>query len=105
MPEDKNFAKGLAIKSHVFADGGEILKVGVKVDEFCQWLMTLPAVNGWVNIQISKNRSTTAKGLTHHASEDTWKPKPRQEQDKPAERAQMEPAASIRRETTEEMPF
>lgn len=75
MPEDKNFARGLAIKAREFADGGTILKVGVKVDEFCQWLMTLPAVNGWVNIQIAKNRQPTAKGLTHYASEDTWKPK------------------------------
>ena len=74
MAEDKNFAKGLAIKSREFADGGTILKVGIKVDEFVQWLMTLPATNGWANIQICKNRQPTAKGLTHYASEDTWKP-------------------------------
>ena len=35
---DKIFVNGLTAKRHYFENGGEIIKVGVKVDEFIEWL-------------------------------------------------------------------
>ena len=50
---DKIFCNGLTAKRHYFENGGEIIKVGVKVDEFIEWLKANKELNQeWLNLDL-----------------------------------------------------
>ena len=74
MPENKNYLNGAVIKEHAFDNGGTVLKVWVKVDEFSEQLKSIEK-NGSANIIIQKRKEPSEKGVTHYIVEDTYKPK------------------------------
>lgn len=53
---DKNFVNGLYSKKKVFQNGGEIIKIWVKVDEMCAWLQANKDEKGNVNMDMSGSR-------------------------------------------------
>jgi len=74
MPEDKNYLNGAVIKEHAFDNGGKILKVWVKVDEFTEQLKAI-GKNGSANLLIQRRKEPSEKGVTHYIVEDTYVPK------------------------------
>ena len=74
MPENKNYLNGAVIKEHSFDNGGTVLKVWIKVDEFIEQLESIEK-NGSANIVIQKRKEPSDKGVTHYIVEDTYKPK------------------------------
>lgn len=74
MLEKKNYLNGAVIKEHTFDNGGTVLKVWVKVDEFSEQLKSIEK-NGSANIIIQKRKEPSEKGVTHYIVEDTYKPK------------------------------
>lgn len=72
MAEKKNYLNGIFIQTHKFTNGGEILKCGVKVDDFCKALQECAKENGWANIIIAQRREPSEKGHTHYVYEDTY---------------------------------
>tara|TARA_R110000787_G_scaffold66560_3_gene149386 strand:- start:938 stop:1222 length:285 start_codon:yes stop_codon:yes gene_type:complete len=74
MPENKNYLNGAVIKEHAFDNGGTVLKVWIKVDEFSEQLKSIEK-NGSANIVIQKRKEPSEKGVTHYIVEDTYKPK------------------------------
>lgn len=53
---DKNFVNGLNAKRHYFENGGEIIKVGVKVDDFIEWLQANKD-GDWLNFSIKDKKN------------------------------------------------
>ena len=74
MQGKKNYLNGAVIKEHAFDNGGTVLKVWVKVDEFSEQLKSIEK-NGSANIIIQKRKEPSEKGVTHYIVEDTYKPK------------------------------
>jgi len=74
MPEDKNYLNGAVIKEHAFDNGGTVLKVWIKVDDFIEQLDSIEK-NGSANIVIQKRKEPSEKGVTHYIVEDTYVPK------------------------------
>lgn len=74
MSEPKTYCNAIIIKSKKFDDGGEILKASVKVDDLVAFL-NQHAVNGWVNLDITRRREPSDKGVTHSVALNTYKPK------------------------------
>ena len=74
MPENKNYLNGAVIKEHAFDNGGTILKVWIKVDEFIEQLESIEK-KGSANILIQKRKEPSEKGVTHYIVEDTWEAK------------------------------
>jgi len=70
----KNYLNGAVIKEHAFDNGGKILKMWIKVDEFIAELKKIEK-KGSVNLVISKRLEVSKKGITHSMYEDTYKPK------------------------------
>ena len=61
-------------KEKVFNDGGSILKFSLSpkdIEAIKQWAV---GNNGWCNINISKRKEVSDKGITHYGTLDTWKP-------------------------------
>lgn len=82
--ETKTYAPGLFIRSHVFRDGGEILKLSIGVDQFAEFLRAQRGDDGYARLVISRRREVGKNGLTHTCYVDTYKPKPRDD-GRPAE--------------------
>ena len=74
MQGKKNYLNGAVIKEHAFDNGGKILKMWIKVDEFIAELKKIEK-NGSVNLVISKKLEVSKKGITPSMYEDTYKPK------------------------------
>ena len=74
MQGKKNYLNGAVIKEHAFDNGGKILKMWIKVDEFIAELKKIEK-KGSVNLVISKRLEVSKKGITHSMYEDTYKPK------------------------------
>jgi len=74
MPENKNYLNGAVIKEHTFDNGGTILKVWIKVDEFIEQLESIEK-KGSANILIQKRKEPSEKGVTHYIIEDTYEDK------------------------------
>tara|TARA_X000001382_G_C3154427_1_gene174063 strand:- start:912 stop:1220 length:309 start_codon:yes stop_codon:yes gene_type:complete len=73
--QEKNYINGITLKEKTFDDGGSLINVGIKVDDFIEQLNAIKKNSGWANIVIAKNREATEKGLTHHMYESTFEPK------------------------------
>ena len=73
--QEKNYINGITLKEKTFDDGGSLINVGIKVDDFIEQLNAIKKKSGWANIVIAKNREATEKGLTHHMYESTFEPK------------------------------
>lgn len=70
---EKNYINGFVIKEKSFDNGGKILKVSVKVDDFVEQLREIES-KGWANLNIAKRKEPSDKGVTHYVYEDQWKP-------------------------------
>ena len=70
---EKNYINGFVIKEKLFDNGGKILKVSVKVDDFVEQLREIES-KGWANLNIAKRKEPSDKGVTHYVYEDQWKP-------------------------------
>ena len=70
---EKNYINGFFIKEKSFDNGGKILKVSVKVDDFVEQLREIES-KGWANLNIAKRKEPSDKGVTHYVYEDQWKP-------------------------------
>lgn len=90
MSEPKTYCDGIIIKTKRFDDGGEILKVSVKVDDLIAFLNKHNS-NGWVNLDIVKRREAGGpkKDVTHSVVLNTFKPK-----DAPAQQQASAPTTS-----------
>jgi len=86
MPEEKIYITGILIKTKVFKkgepcsmcnkdDSEEMLKVSIKVEELVQQLELYMDTNGWVNLDISRRRTPSEKGITHSVALNTFKPR------------------------------
>ena len=73
--QERNFINGIILKEKTFDDGGYLINVGIKVDDFIEQLNAIKKDSGWANIVIAKNKEENEKGLTHHAYESTFEPK------------------------------
>ena len=74
MQGKKNYLNGAVIKEHTFDNGGTILKVWIKVDEFIEQLESIEK-KGSANILIQKRKEPSEKGVTHYIVEDTYEDK------------------------------
>lgn len=63
---DKTYINGLFIKTHTFNDGGEIIKLAVKVEALVAELNQYQQ-DGWVNIDLCRRKEPSDKGHTHYA--------------------------------------
>ena len=70
---EKKYINGFVIKEKSFDNGGKILKVSVKVDDFVEQLREIES-KGWANLNIAKRKEPSDKGVTHYVYEDQWKP-------------------------------
>ena len=81
---DPVFPKGMNIKRNPKAPDFVIGKIGIKVDEFIQFLQQKRNANGWVNIEVKKKKADGSPYLEL----DTWEPsnqqQPPQQQQQPA---------------------
>lgn len=71
--EEKKYVNGVVIKEKQFDNGGSILKMSVKVDDFINELKSI-SDNGWANLIINKRKEASDKGITHYVVVDSWKP-------------------------------
>jgi hypothetical protein len=87
---DKLFATGVSIQKKVIngRNGAfEIMKVGIKVDDFVAQLQELKNEKGYANFAIKERRTPGRYGDTHYMEIDEWKqssqpaPQPMQESD------------------------
>lgn len=83
------YAAGTWVRSHQFADGGEILKLSVLVDKFTEFLQANKKDDGFVNLVIQKKREPDDKS-SHSVKLDNWVPKTQSGQVAP--KVQSEPA-------------
>lgn len=70
---EKIYINGLFIKQKEFENGGNILKVSIRVDDFVAELQQ-HAKDGWVNIDICKRKLPSEKGHTHYAQLNQFSP-------------------------------
>ena len=78
---DKHYINGIIINEHEFDNGGKIMKVAIKVDEFINHLKSCDNDQDfpeWVNTIIARRKTPSDKGITHYMYEDEWKPEPKQ---------------------------
>tara|TARA_R100001163_G_scaffold61474_1_gene51505 strand:- start:314 stop:643 length:330 start_codon:yes stop_codon:yes gene_type:complete len=74
---NKKYINGIMIKEHVFENGGKILKMSIKKDEFiacleeCDVDLDFPQ---WINVIMARRKTPSEKGVTHYMYEDEWKP-------------------------------
>lgn len=80
MSKDKIFANGASIKKHEFSNGGHILKVGIKVDDFMAFISEYKKDSGWINMNICESQ-----GGKMYMELDTWEAQ--QPQQAPAQQA------------------
>jgi hypothetical protein len=73
--EEKKYVNGIIIKEQSFNNGGSLLKMSIKVEDFISELKGIEN-NGWANIVVSKRKEPSDKGITHYAKIDDWKPDP-----------------------------
>lgn len=74
--QDKVYVSGIWIKEHTFAStGNTILKVGAKVQELVDFLLSHADEQGYINMGISRRKTASDRGITHTVWLDTWKPK------------------------------
>ena len=77
---NKIYSKGLFLKE-INTKYGPMIKAVIKVDDF-KLFLDKNNKDGWVNLNINKNKQPTEKGYTHHAVVNNWKPK-QQTQERP----------------------
>ena len=80
----KVYINGIFIKAHTFANGGQVLNVGIKTDEFCEELQKHKSESGYTNLKIGERREPSETGITHHCSLDTFEPSKNNEKKAPA---------------------
>jgi len=73
--EEKVYLNGMFIKEKVFDDGGSILNVSVKVEDFKAELDAHKNDRGYVNLKIKKRREPSETGITHYCEKDNYQPK------------------------------
>ena len=61
----------MIIREHKFANGGTILKIGVKVDQLIEFLKGNQKESGWCNIIITRKQNPDEKS-SHYATLDTY---------------------------------
>lgn len=76
-----NFASGFYIYKREFQNGGHILNVSGDYAQFTAWLKTICDESGRFRMVIAEKREQVEKKPSHTAYEDTWKPKPRTQDD------------------------
>lgn len=73
---EKFYVNSVSVKTHTFPDGGELLKVGVKVDDFIAFLHANRKANGFVDLTVQKRASGPSQyGQTHSVCLDTFTPR------------------------------
>jgi hypothetical protein len=95
-------------KEVTFRDGGSMLKLSFKVDEFIAFLQQNKNEKGYINLVCSKRREVGQYGDTHSLVLDTWKPsgdrKPTQATKTPSS-PQSTPSEAAPVEEDESTPF
>lgn len=61
-------------KKVTFQSGKSILKIGINVEKFKDFLDTHRNAKGYINLGISERKETSRYGETHTVWLDTWKP-------------------------------
>jgi hypothetical protein len=71
---DKKYIKGVYLKEKTFNNGGSLISVSIKVDDFIEAIKAVEQNKGYINLNIEKMRETNERGNTHYVCENTWKP-------------------------------
>lgn len=99
--QDKVYANGVFVREHTFSSGKTILKVGIDVRKFVEFLNQHIDERGFVNIGISQRQKPSDKGITHTVWLDTWKP----DQQRAARPAQRQEYPPIEKSKGDDIPF
>lgn len=75
MAGKKIYVPMSSAKSHTFADGGSILKLGFKVEDLIAFAQQHANARGWLNLIVSARRQVGERGDTHSIALDTYQPK------------------------------
>ena len=105
---DKNYINGIVLKEHKFADGGSLLKVSIKVDEFVQNLKSCDNDRDfpeWVNTIIARRKTPSDKGITHYMYEDEFKPDPNYRKSELHDRQGVNDTNDPLNDNDEDLPF
>ena len=70
---EKNYINGIIIKEKVFDNGGSILKISIKAEQFQDQVNNITE-KGWANLIIAKRKQKSETGITHYCYEDDFKP-------------------------------
>ena len=70
---EKNYINGIIIKEKVFDNGGSILKISIKAEQFQDEVNNI-IEKGWANLIIAKRKQKSETGITHYYYEDDFKP-------------------------------
>ena len=70
---EKNYINGIIIKEKVFDNGGSILKVSIKTEEFQDQVNAITE-KGWANLVLAKRKQKSETGITHYCYVDDFKP-------------------------------
>lgn len=62
-------------KEKVFDDGGSIIKLGFKADEFVEFINANKNAKGYIKLTVSKRRTPSQYGDTHSVALDSFVPK------------------------------
>ncbi len=73
---DKIFTKGLWVEKKTFDNGGEIIKLSIKVEDFCNFIEEHMNEKGYVNIDLKAKKEDKSK---YYGELNTYKPKQTEE--------------------------
>jgi hypothetical protein len=72
---EKKFVKGMYAKKRTFSNGGTIVQVTFKKDQFMEYLTSLEAdEKGYVRVDINEAQNPTDPKNTHYITLNEWKP-------------------------------
>ena len=72
---EKIYLKGCSAKAKTFDDGGQVIKLGLKVEDLADFCRRHKNERGYLNLVISQRREVGQFGDTHTVYLDTYTPK------------------------------
>jgi hypothetical protein len=75
MAEQKIYLKGCSAKAKQFDNGGQIIKLGFKVDDLAEFCRKHKNDRGYLNLVVAERREEGQYGDTHSVYLDTYTPR------------------------------
>lgn len=95
----KVFVPGSFITEKTFDNGGSILKVGIAVDKFIEFIQANKKSNGYINLLIQARREPDERS-THTMTLDTWEPSNKSAAQTPEVKNTVKSVKSLPKQTT-----